>query len=59
LECKLVSSVLSTIDNIEAWNREDIRGRVSSDIGVVLPERNTPGSGSGLTGGKRNCGNER
>jgi len=51
--------VLSTIDNIEAWNRENIRGGVSSNIGVVLPERNSLGSGSGLTGSKRNCDSER
>jgi hypothetical protein len=53
LEGKLVSSVLSSIDNIKARNREDIRSGVASNVSVVLPEWNASGSSSGLGGGKR------
>mmetsp|Transcript_4569 Transcript_4569/g.6952 ORF Transcript_4569/g.6952 Transcript_4569/m.6952 type:complete len:225 (-) Transcript_4569:418-1092(-) len=54
LECKLVSGVLSSIDDVEAWNWEGIRGGVAGNVGVVLPEGNSLGSSSGLGGGKRN-----
>jgi len=54
LESELVSSVLSPVDNVEARNRKGIRGRVSSNISVVLPEGNTLGSSSSLGSSKRN-----
>ena len=55
LECKPVSGMLSSVDHIEAGDGKNIGGGVSGDVGVVLPERNSPGGGTGLTGGKRNC----
>jgi hypothetical protein len=51
--------MLSAIDDIEARNRKDVGVWVSSDIGIVLPERNTPSSSSSFTGGKGDCDDER
>jgi hypothetical protein len=48
LESQLVSGVFSSIDNIEAGNRESIRSGVSSNVGIMLPERNSLRSSSGL-----------
>ena len=47
--------MLSSVDNIEAGNREYIGGGVSGNIGIMLPEGDTPCNGTGLTGGKRDC----
>ena len=52
LEGKLVSGVLSSVDDVEARNRESLRDGVSSHIGVVLPQRDALGSSTSLGGGK-------
>mmetsp|Transcript_9809 Transcript_9809/g.18797 ORF Transcript_9809/g.18797 Transcript_9809/m.18797 type:complete len:327 (+) Transcript_9809:301-1281(+) len=57
LEWKLVTGVLATVDDIEAGHGESVRNRVSSDFGVVLPERNSLGSGTSLTGRQRDSEN--
>jgi len=55
LEGKLVTSMLSSVDNIEAGYWKDIGGGVAGNIGIVLPKGNTTGYCSCLTGSKRNC----
>lgn len=55
LEGKLVSSVLSSVDNIETGDGKDIGGGVASNVSVVLPEWDALGGSSGLGGGKRDC----
>lgn len=52
LEGKLVTSVLTTVDHVEARNGERVRDRVAGDFGIVLPERNAASSGTGLASGK-------
>jgi hypothetical protein len=56
LEWKLVTSVLSTIDDIEAWNRKRFWDWVASKISVVLPERNSLDTSSSLGGSKGDYG---
>mmetsp|Transcript_48245 Transcript_48245/g.145814 ORF Transcript_48245/g.145814 Transcript_48245/m.145814 type:complete len:391 (+) Transcript_48245:949-2121(+) len=53
LESELVASVLTTIDHIEARNRQSLGGGVSSNISIVLPEGDTLRGSSGLGGSKR------
>jgi len=57
LECKPVSSMISSIDHIEARNREDIWGGVTSNISVMFPKRYTPSCCTSFTGSKRNSKN--
>lgn len=45
--------MLSSVNYVKAWNRENIGVGVSSKVGVVLPKRNTTGGGTSLGGGKR------
>jgi hypothetical protein len=53
LKSKLVSSVLSSVDNIEAGDWENIGGGVTGNVSIVLPEWNTLSSSSSFTGSKR------
>ena len=59
LERKLVTGVLTTVDHVEARDRERVRDGVAGNFGVVLPERNATRSGTGLAGGQGDCKNEK
>lgn len=48
--------MLSSVDNIEAWNGKNIGGGVSSNVSIMLPKRNSLGGGSGLTGSEGDWG---
>ena len=52
LEGKLVTGVLTTVDHVEARNGERVGDRVAGDFGIVLPERNSTGSSTGLASGE-------
>lgn len=54
LERQLVASMLSTVDNVEARNRESVRNWVTSNIGIVLVERNSLTGGTSLASSERN-----
>jgi hypothetical protein len=56
LEGELVTSVFTSVDNVEARNGERLRYRISGNISVVLPERNSSRSGTSFTNGEGNCG---
>ena len=53
LKGKLVTSVFSAVNDIEAGNRKSVGDGVSGNVGVVLPKRNTLRRGTGLTGSQR------
>ena len=55
LEREFVTSVFTTINNIEARNGEGLWDWVTGNIGVVLPERNSTCTGSSLGSSKGNC----
>lgn len=48
LERQLVSGVLTTVDNVEAWNGQSFRNGVSGNIGIMLPQWNTLGRSTSL-----------
>ena len=48
LERKLVTGVLSTVNDIEAGDREGVGGGVASNVGVMLPQGDTLGGSTGL-----------
>jgi hypothetical protein len=54
LESKLVAGMLSTIDHIEARHWKSIRVGVSSEICIVLEERDSLTSSTGLAGSQGN-----
>lgn len=41
LERKSVTSVFTTVDDVEGWGWEDVRGLDASEVSEVLVERNT------------------
>ena len=45
--------MLSSVDNIEAWDWKSLWDWVAGNFGVVLPEWNSLGSSTGLGGSKR------
>ena len=55
LEGKLIAGVLPSVDDVEARDGKNIRGRVASDIGIVLPKRDAPGGRSSLACRERDC----
>ena len=55
LERELVTSMLTSVDDIEARDRKSLWGRVAGNVGIVLPERNISGTSSSFGGSKGNC----
>jgi hypothetical protein len=54
LEGKLVAGVFSSVDHIEAGDGKSLGNGVSSNISIMLPERNATMGGSSLSDGKGN-----
>ena len=54
LESKFVSSVLSSVDDIEARDRKSLGDGVFGNVGIVLPKRNALDTGSSFGGSKGN-----
>jgi hypothetical protein len=55
LKWKLVASMFSTIDDVEARNWKGLWDWVSGNLGIVLPKRNSLDTSSSLGSGKRDC----
>jgi hypothetical protein len=48
--------MVTSIDDIEAWDGECVGIGVASNIRIMLPKGDSLGGSSSLGGGKRNCG---
>ena len=52
LKGEFVSGVFSSVNDVETWDRESVGDGVSSNVGIMFPERNATSSGSGLSDGQ-------
>ena len=53
LKGELVASVLTAVDDVEAGNGEGVGIGVAGDVGVMLPQGDGLGGGTGLGRGER------